>query len=141
VLFAQVQTPVGSTAERTQQTVDAMREYLLTEESDVVRSVFTVTGFNFAGRGQNSALAFIGLKPWSERPDAEQSVFALAQRAQQPCFSCRDGQLFACAPPAVMGLGGAPAFRFFVRGRAGVGHDALRAARRRFVGLAAQGPG
>src|SRR5690606_17986245 len=61
VLFAQVQTPAGSTAERTQVTVDRMREHLLSEEGDIVESVFTVTGFNFAGRGQNSAIAFVGL--------------------------------------------------------------------------------
>lgn len=138
VLFAQVQTPVGSTAERTQKTVDAMREYLLTEESDVVNSVFTVTGFNFAGRGQNSALAFIGLKPWDERPDAEDSVFALAQRAQQHFAIYRDAQVFAFAPPAVMELGNATGFNFFLQDRAGLGHDALMDARNQFLGMAAQ---
>ncbi|WP_312918966.1 efflux RND transporter permease subunit [Stutzerimonas nitrititolerans] len=138
VLFTQVQTPVGSTAERTQQTVDAMREYLLTEESDVVNSVFTVTGFNFAGRGQNSALAFIGLKPWSERPDAEQSVFALAQRAQRYFANFRDAQVFAFAPPAVMELGNATGFNFYLQDRAGLGHEALMGARNQFLGMAAQ---
>ncbi|TCD22643.1 efflux RND transporter permease subunit [Pseudomonas sp. IC_126] len=140
VLFAQVQTPVGSTAERTQKTVDAMREYLLTEESEVVNSVFTVTGFNFAGRGQNSALAFIGLKPWDERPDAEDSVFALAQRAQQHFAIYRDAQVFAFAPPAVMELGNATGFNFFLQDRAGLGHEALMAARNQFLGMAAQSP-
>jgi len=138
VLFTQIQTPVGSTAERTQQTVDAMRDYLLTEESEVVSSVFTVTGFNFAGRGQNSALAFIGLKPWDERPDAEDSVFALAQRAQQYFANFRDAQVFAFAPPAVMELGNATGFNFYLQDRAGLGHEALMAARNQFLGLAAQ---
>src|SRR5690606_32671233 len=63
VMFVQVLGPAGSTMERTQKTVDAMREKLLTEEGDVVQSVFTVTGFSFAGRGQNAAIAFVGLKP------------------------------------------------------------------------------
>jgi multidrug efflux pump len=67
VLFAQVQTPAGSSAERTQVVVDQMREYLLKEEADTVASVFTVNGFNFAGRGQSSGMAFIMLKPWDER--------------------------------------------------------------------------
>ena len=44
-----------------------MREYLLEDEKDTVKSVFTVTGFNFAGRGQSSGMAFIMLKPWEER--------------------------------------------------------------------------
>ena len=59
-----------------------MRRYLLEEEGDIVRSVFTVTGFSFAGRGQSSGIAFISLKPWSERTDEEQR--ALAQRSISP---------------------------------------------------------
>lgn len=140
VLFAQVQTPAGSTAERTQQTVDAMREYLLKEESDVVQSVFTVTGFNFAGRGQNSAMAFIGLKPWSERTAEGQDVASLAQRAQQHFSTFRDAMVFAFAPPAVMELGNATGFNFYLQDRAGVGHDVLMNARNQFLGLAAQHP-
>ncbi|MCQ2028173.1 efflux RND transporter permease subunit [Stutzerimonas zhaodongensis] len=140
VLFAQVQTPAGSTAERTQQTVDAMREYLLTEESDVVNSVFTVTGFNFAGRGQNSALAFIGLKPWNERTAEGQDVASLAGRAQQHFSSFRDAMVFAFAPPAVMELGNATGFNFYLQDRAGVGHEVLMDARNQFLGMAAEHP-
>src|SRR5690606_21909964 len=38
VMYVQVLGPAGSTMERTQQTVDGMREKLLTEESDIVQS-------------------------------------------------------------------------------------------------------
>ncbi|WAN09488.1 efflux RND transporter permease subunit [Stutzerimonas balearica] len=140
VLFVQVQTPAGSTAERTQQTVDAMRRYLLDEEGDVVNSVFTVTGFNFAGRGQNSALAFIGLKPWDERTATGTSVAELAQRAQARFSQLRDAQVFAFAPPAVMELGNATGFNFYLQDQAGLGHDTLMQARNQFLGLAAQSP-
>ncbi|GAB6388525.1 efflux RND transporter permease subunit [Stutzerimonas marianensis] len=140
VLFVQVQTPAGSTAQRTQQTIDAMREYLLKEESDVVKSVFTVTGFNFAGRGQNSGLAFIGLKPWDERTGEGQDVASLAQRAQARFASFRDAMVFAFAPPAVMELGNATGFNLFLQDRAGVGHDVLMNARNQFLGLAAEHP-
>ena len=137
VLFAQVQTPAGSTAGRTQGVVDDMRRYLLEEEGDTVASVFTVNGFNFAGRGQSSGLAFIMLKPWGER-SAENSVFNLAQRAQQHFYGFRDAMVFAFAPPAVMELGNATGFNFFLQDRAGVGHEALMAARNQFLGMAAQ---
>ncbi|WP_324733207.1 efflux RND transporter permease subunit [Pseudomonas paeninsulae] len=137
VLFAQVQTPAGSTAERTQVVVDEMRSHLLSEEADAVSSVFTVTGFNFAGRGQSSGMAFIMLKPWGER-SAENSVFNLAQRAQQHFFSLRDAMVFAFVPPAVMELGNASGFDVFLQDRAGVGHDKLMAARNQFLGMAAQ---
>ncbi|MFC3608325.1 efflux RND transporter permease subunit [Stutzerimonas tarimensis] len=140
VLFTQIQTPPGSTAERTKQTVDAVRDYLLTEESDVVRSVFTITGFNFAGRGQNSGMAFVGLKPWEERTRPEDSVFALAQRAQARFGDFRDAMVFAFAPPAVIELGNATGFNLFIEDRAGLGHEALMNARNQFLGMAAQHP-
>jgi multidrug efflux pump len=140
VLFAQVQTPAGASAERTQAVVDQMREYLLDDEKDTVKSVFTVTGFNFAGRGQSSGMAFIMLKPWGERTAAGQSVAELAQRAQQHFFGLRDAMVFAFAPPAVMELGNATGFNLFLQDRAGVGHEALNAARDQFLQLAKQNP-
>jgi len=140
VLFAQVQTPPGSTAERTQKVVDHMREYLLDKEGQAVSSVFTVTGFNFAGRGQSSGMAFIMMKPWEERPGSENSVFAVAQRAQQYFFSIKDAMVFAFAPPAVLELGNATGFDIYLQDQAGVGHDALMQARNQFLQLAAQNP-
>ncbi|MEN5093425.1 efflux RND transporter permease subunit [Pseudomonas protegens] len=137
VLFAQVQTPAGSSAERTQVVVDEMRAYLLDKEKDTVASVFTVNGFNFAGRGQSSGMAFIMLKPWGER-SAENSVFNLANRAQQHFFSFRDAMVFAFAPPAVLELGNATGFDVFLQDRAGIGHEKLMAARNQFLGMAAQ---
>ncbi|QAX83804.1 hydrophobe/amphiphile efflux-1 family RND transporter [Pseudomonas sp. DTU12.3] len=137
VLFAQVQTPAGSSAERTQVVIDEMRSYLLEKESGAVASVFTVNGFNFAGRGQSSGLAFIMLKPWDQR-DASNSVFALAQRAQQHFFTFRDAMVFAFAPPAVLELGNATGFDVFLQDRAGIGHDKLMEARNQFLGMAAQ---
>ena len=137
VLFAQVQTPAGTTAERTQQVIDRMREYLLADESGAVSSVFTVNGFNFAGRGQSSGLAFIMLKPWGER-DSDNSVFALAARAQKVFSSYRDAMVFAFAPPAVMELGNATGFDVYLQDRSGIGHEKLMAARNQFLGMAAQ---
>ncbi|WP_300730078.1 efflux RND transporter permease subunit [Pseudomonas sp.] len=137
VLFAQVQTPPGTTAERTQDVIDRMREYLLTDESAAVSSVFTVNGFNFAGRGQSSGMAFIMLKPWGDR-DADNSVFALAARAQKHFSTFRDAMVFAFAPPAVMELGNATGFDVYLQDRAGIGHEKLMEARNQFLGMAAQ---
>ena len=138
VMFVQVLGPAGSTMERTQKTVDAMREKLLTEEGDVVESVFTVTGFSFAGRGQNAAIAFVGLKPWEERSDAGMSVFDLVERTEEHFSGFRDAAVKAFAPPAVMALGNATGFNFFLQDNAGLGHDTLMQARNQLLGLAAQ---
>ena len=137
VIFAQVQTPAGSSSERTQTVLDNMRSYLLNEEGAGVKSVFTVNGFNFAGRGQSSGLAFIMLKPWGERT-AENSVFALAKRAQAHFFSFRDSMTFAVVPPSVLELGNATGFDLYLQDQAGLGHAKLMEARNQFLGLAAQ---
>ena len=140
VIFAQVQTPAGSSAERTQQQLDRMREYLMDEkdgEGKAVGSVFTVNGFNFAGRGQSSGLAFVLLKPWGDR-DSTMSVFEVAKRAQQKFFTFRDSMMFAVVPPSVLELGNATGFDFYLQDQGGVGHEKLMAARNQFLGLAAQ---
>ncbi|EPJ79109.1 multidrug/solvent transporter [Pseudomonas sp. CFII64] len=137
VIFAQVQTPAGSSSERTQGVIDNMRKYLLEEEGGAVASVFTVNGFNFAGRGQSSGLAFIMLKPWGDR-SAENSVFALAKRAQAHFFGFRDAMVFAVVPPAVLELGNATGFDVFLQDQGGVGHAKLMEARNQFLGMAAQ---
>ena len=140
VIFAQVQTPPGSSAERTQQNLDKMREYLLDPtngEGKAVNSVFTVNGFNFAGRGQSSGLAFVMLKSWDER-DADNSVFAVAKRAQQHFFGFIDSMAFAVVPPSVLELGNATGFDFYLQDQGGVGHDKLMEARNQFLGMAAQ---
>ena len=140
VMFVQVQTPEGSSAERTYDVISKMREHMLTEESDTVKTVFTIAGFNFAGRGQNSGMAFIGLKDWGERTQEHQSVFSLAQRAQMKFFSFRDAMVFAFAPPAVSELGNATGFNLFLQDQASVGHKVLSEARDQFVQQANQDP-
>ena len=48
--------------------------------------------------------------------------------------------MFAFAPPAVPGLGQAGGINLFIQDRAGLGHEALMAARNQFLGMAAQEP-
>jgi len=141
VLFAQVSTPSGSSAERTQQVVDQMREYLLNEEKAAVRSVFTVTGFNFAGRAQSTGMAFIMLRPWSERKEPRLSASEVAGRAQGYFFTLRDAMAFVFAPPAVMEMGNATGFDLYLQDQASVGHEVLSQARDMFLGKAYAQPG
>jgi len=140
VLYAQVQTPPGSSAERTQAVLDQMRNYLLNDEGKIVESLFTVNGFNFAGRGQSSGLAFILLKPFKEREGDATSVFDLTKRAQAKFSTFRDALAFAFAPPAVQELGNATGFDFYMQDQAGLGHEALMEARNKFLALAAKDP-
>jgi multidrug efflux pump len=141
ILFVQVQAPTGATAQRTDITVREATRYLLEDEKDVVDSVFAVSGFSFGGRGQNSAIMFVKLRDWDNRPNEEQKVAALAQRANKFFAThLHDARVMAFAPPAVMELGNASGFDFQLMDRAGLGHEAMVAARDQFLAEAAKSP-
>ena len=140
VLMSLVQAPVGATQERTMQSVRQLEDHFLDNEPDAVESVFSVQGFSFAGIGQNSAMAFVKLKDWSERTTDELSASAVAQRAMGGLSQIKDALAFAFAPPAMPELGTSAGFVFFLKDNAGLGHDALVQARNQFLGAAAQSP-
>ncbi|WP_454843164.1 efflux RND transporter permease subunit [Rahnella aceris] len=138
VMFVQATLPANASAERTQQVLDNVREYLMTQESGIVSSVFTANGFSFAGRGQNVGIAFVQLKTWADRPAAAQKVQALGGRAMAHFATIKDARVFAFVPPAVMELGNATGFDFFLQDTNGKGHEALMAARNQFLQMASQ---
>ncbi|AZG97474.1 TPA: efflux RND transporter permease subunit [Proteus mirabilis] len=140
VVMIEVRMPPNTTAERMEQTMAQFRDYLLTEEKNLVKTVFTVNGFNFAGRGQNSGMAFVNLADWSERKGKGEDVFSLVARAQQHFNSIRDGMVIAFPPPAIMEMGNAMGFDFYLQDNAGLGHETLVKARDQFLSLAAQSP-
>ena len=138
VMFVQVTMPPGSTAQQTAKILAQISDYLFDQEKVAVKSVFTVNGFSFAGRGQNSGLAFVSLNPWDKRTGAKNRVQAVALRAQGYFAShIHNAQAFAFAPPAVLELGNATGFDFELVDRANQGHDALVAARNALLQSAA----
>ncbi|WP_426955468.1 efflux RND transporter permease subunit [Muricoccus radiodurans] len=140
VMFVQVAAPPGATAERTQQAVNAVNEYLATQEASRVQGVMAISGFSFGGRGQASAMAFVRLKDWGERTGPDDSVSSIAGRLMRHFSTYRDAQIFAFSPPSVPELGNATGFNMQLLDRGGLGHAALTQARDRLLGLAAQSP-
>jgi len=140
LMFVQVQTPAGATRERTAETMSKVETYFREQEKDTVDSVFTLAGFNFAGRGQNAGMAFIRLKDWSERTSPNLKVKAIAGRAMANLSQIKDAMVFAFAPPAVIELGNANGFDFQLQDLGGVGHEALMQARNQILGMASQNP-
>lgn len=140
IMFVQVSTPAGATQERTIEALSQVEQYFLNAEKDNVSSIFTVAGFNFSGRGQNSGMAFVRMKDWSERTKPEQKVAAVARRAMGALSRVKDAMVFAFTPPAVMELGNATGFDLQLQDRAGLGHAKLMAARNQLLGMAAKEP-
>lgn len=139
-LFVQVQLPPNATAARTDQVLQAVTQHLLENEQDTVNSVMAVNGFNFAGRGQNSGLLFVELKPFTERTSAHQHLKALHGRTWGFVSQLNDAMVIPVIPPAIVELGNATGFDFFLQDNGGVGHEVLMQARNQLLGMAAQTP-
>ena len=140
LLIVQIQTPPNSSAERTQTVIDKVRTYLLEEEKEGVVSAFNISGFNFAGRGQNSAVIWVRLKPFEERTKSENSAFAIAQRITRFASTVRDANVVSIVPPAIMEMGNATGFDLFLQDNGARGHAALMEARDQLLKLVAKEP-
>jgi len=138
VLFTQIQLPTGATQERTLKTIEKVEQHFMNNEKESVASVFAVAGFSFAGNGQNTGIAFVRMKDWSERKGKDHAVSAIAGRAMGAFSQIKDAMVFAFAPPAVLELGNASGFDLMLQDTGGVGHEALMAARNQMLGMAAQ---
>jgi multidrug efflux pump len=137
-IVCQVQLPAGATVERTTKVIRDLERHFQDNEKEAVQGVITVTGFSFAGRGQNMALAFVKLKDWELRKRPDLKAPAVAGRAMAAFSHFRDGMAFAFSPPAVVELGQANGFDFQLQDRGGLGHAKLMEARKQLLGMAMQ---
>ncbi|QJY31806.1 efflux RND transporter permease subunit [Diaphorobacter sp. JS3050] len=139
-MLVQVQLPSNASAARTDQVLQTVSQHLLENEKDTVHSVMAVNGFNFAGRGQNSGLLFVELKPFDERKGAHQHLKALYGRTWGFVSQLNDAMIIPIMPPAIIELGNATGYDFFLQDNGGVGHEVLMQARNQMLGMAAQSP-
>ena len=137
-LIVSVQLPPGATQQRTRAVMEQVEGFMLMQPE--VQGMVGVLGFSFSGQGQNAALAFVNLKDWDERSGPGQSAQALAGRAFGAFMGIRDGFVFPLSPPPIPELGSASGFNMRLQDRAGLGHDALVAARNQLLGMAARSP-
>ena len=142
VLLMMMQSPAGSTAERTDAALSRFQQTISKSEAKDVESVFYVRGFSFAGTGQNNAMGFLKLKDWSERKTPDTSIGAIMGRVQGLLFSpmFKDVMGFAFPLPAVPELGVAEGFDFYLQDRGGKGHDNLMQVMNQFLAAANADP-
>ncbi|MFD2113227.1 efflux RND transporter permease subunit [Thiorhodococcus fuscus] len=140
ILIIQAVLPSGATRERTLDVLAQVEKYFNENEQEAVKEMITVAGFSFSGQGQNMAIGFVRLKDWSQRDRPDLHVGAIAGRAMGAFSKIRDARVFAFAPPAVIELGTASGWDVQLQDRAGLGHEALVAARGQFLGMAMKDP-
>jgi multidrug efflux pump len=137
-LLVNVQLPPGATQERTLEVMKQVEGFMLKQPE--VEGMVGVLGFSFSGQGQNAALAFVTLKDWSERTGPGSSAQALAGRAFGAFSGIRDAFVFPLSPPPIPELGSSSGFSFRLQDRAGLGREALLAARGQMLGMASKSP-
>jgi multidrug efflux pump len=127
--------PVGSSQEHTVDVLKKMEQYYFKQPQ--VADVIDVAGFSFAGQGQNSALAFVHLKPWEQRPGAQNSVEAVIGGAFAGLGGLPDAYIIPVNPPPIPELGVVAGFDMELEDQGGLGHVALMNARRQLFAMAA----
>ncbi len=137
-LLANVQLPPGASTGRTLSVMEQAEQYFMKEPG--VQAIVSVLGFSFSGNGQNGGLLFVPLKDWKEREKPELSSESMAKKALMLMATIRDAIVFTVNPPAIRELGNATGFSLRLQDRAGLGHDALLAARNQLLGMMAKNP-
>ncbi|MBV8801007.1 MAG: efflux RND transporter permease subunit [Alphaproteobacteria bacterium] len=139
-MLVQFTLPVGAQQSRTLAVAKQVEHHFLVDEKADVDNMFAVTGFSFAGSGQNVGLGFIHLKDWSQRKGAQNRAAAVVQRAMMALSKVRDAQIFALVPPSVPGLGQSGGFDLELEDRGNLGHQGLVAAQNQLLAMAARNP-
>ena len=138
-LMMMVQLPAGATKERTDATLATANE-IITKMPEV-ESFLGVSGFSFAGSGQNMGFGFITLKDWSERTDPASSAAIVSRKITGALMqNVKDGFGIAINPPAIMELGTSSGFEFYLQDRNNSGHAALLAKRNELIAKMRQNP-
>ena len=104
--FAVVQLPEGTSMNITQATIDKVAT--AAKEVNGVDNVMSITGFDLLGGGAkpSAGLVVLGMKDWSQRPDASQSVdSAVKQMFGIGARVAPEATVIAMNPPALPGLG------------------------------------
>jgi multidrug efflux pump len=133
-----ISLPVGATQARSLEVIKQVEKFYAAQEE--IEQFITVAGFSFNGRGQNSALAFVRLKPWEDRLGADHKVQAVIARSFAALSRIKDAIIFPVNPPAISELGTSSGFDFQLQDLAGLGHAKLVEARNQLLAMAATNP-
>ncbi|MDR4893837.1 MULTISPECIES: efflux RND transporter permease subunit [unclassified Chryseobacterium] len=118
MIYAIIQTPPGSTLERTNQIAkELLRE---SEDIDGVQSVSSLAGYEILteGTGSNSGTCLINLKSWEER---KESAAEIIEKLEEKAKNIPGANIEFFQPPSVPGYGAAGGFELRLLDKAGSG--------------------
>jgi hydrophobic/amphiphilic exporter-1 (mainly G- bacteria), HAE1 family len=118
MFYAVIQTPPGSTLERTNQIAEKLQK--IAENIDGVKSVSSLAGYEILteGTGANSGTCLINLKNWDERKHSSQEII---NELEEKSKDISGATIEFFEPPAVPGYGAAGGFELRLLDKAGSG--------------------
>lgn len=136
-MIIDIQLPPGATRQRTSVASQQLENFLL--QRDAIASTYLVLGRSFSGTGENAAMAYPSFKDWSER-SKEQSIEHEIAAVNQRFSHAGDATIRAVNPAPIDGLGSSSGFSLRLQDRAGLGRQALIAARDELLERAMDNP-
>ncbi|WP_415325864.1 efflux RND transporter permease subunit [Chryseobacterium sp. MMS23-Vi53] len=118
MIYAIIQTPPGSTLERTNQIAkELLRE---SEGIDGVQSVSSLAGYEILteGTGSNSGTCLINLKSWEDR---KESAAEIIEKLEEKAKNIPGANIEFFQPPSIPGYGAAGGFELRLLDKAGSG--------------------
>ena len=132
VMVMTVQLPEGATKRRTLAFMQKVGEVLKTEPSIV--GVSDVIGYSLmGGRGENTAMSFITLKPWGERKAASEYSTTIMNRLRGKLSAFPEAEIQMFEMPAIPGLGNAGGLDIRLQSRINTDYQQLDAALQGFL--------
>ncbi|MDT9178319.1 MAG: efflux RND transporter permease subunit [Limnospira sp. PMC 1286.21] len=112
-----MQGPDGVSLNYTADAAEEITDLILQEPE--VESVFAAAGFGFDGLNPSQGVMFVQLKPWSERPTPEQSVYGVLGRINRALRGVTAVQAFAVNAAPVPGMGSTGGVEIQIQDRSG----------------------
>jgi HAE1 family hydrophobic/amphiphilic exporter-1 len=118
LFYAIIQTPPGSTLERTDEVADELQK--IASGMDEIKSVSTMSGYEILseGTGSNTGSCLVNLKNWDERKHTSQEVM---DELEEKAKNIKGATIEFFPPPAVPGYGAAGGFELRVVDKIGTG--------------------
>ena len=116
--FTIVQAPDGVSLNYTQNVMQEVGSKIADVQD--IQSYFALSGFGFEGNGSSRGFVFGKLKPWSERPQQDQSIYSILERLNGSFQSITGARAFAVNAPPVRGLSTFGGFEFQLQDRRGL---------------------
>lgn len=118
MIYAIIQTPPGSTLERTNQIALQLQKQC--EEIDGVSSVSSLAGYEILteGTGSNSGTCLINLKSWDERKESAPEII---EQLEKKAKEIPGANIEFFQPPSIPGYGAAGGFELRLLDKAGSG--------------------